>query len=612
MTAPESKLMSAFFAAQALHGSYKDAKAAEDAYRSGNNEEATRYATESILGGAMGVAAGAHAVSEIKLPADKTKPEFLPPEETGIAAPSGTPGSPPTIEGVRPGTTALAPFRPLAPEYNETPIANYRLVYRSPAAKPADVDNAVRSLMTSRESGSPEELAAAAQRLRNLNNSAIGQIRQLPSGESIVYLNRAGLEDLSAGLRGGEPNPDYSLNGVSIRARYIPAILRNLFILNTPHSRELTNLLLRGRGENGDVVVSAVPQKDETLSQALSRLREELNHGWQKQFLDATGNHLPPADDKVLNSQIPQPMRDYLYQMGYPKDDDSEDANRMRVMEASSKMMSGAPGEFALTEDEVAPFLFQYFDAVTKQHGPQALDQLIHTTTLARHMKEDYARARFPNRGTESGGALPGVSAQRTGRNQGGAPTASGSVAPGAGGTTSQPADLTQLNQTRRPQAPAGPSSLAELKEEAEKRAPWLQAAARGYSEREGLPVNTPDYALPDVRAKDIADAYEAMKHTPDDPAVRASYDAMKRDLEKQWDYAVNEMGVKFEPWTKPGQPYKNSAEMAADVDNNHHLYFYQGGDMSADHPLAEIDPKTGYTFNDMLRAVHDLYGHAG
>ena len=32
---------------------------------------------------------------------------------------------------------------------------------------------------------------------------------------------------------------------------------------------------------------------------------------------------------------------------------------------------------------------------------------------------------------------------------------------------------------------------------------------------------------------------------------------------------------------------------------------------MPADHPLAAVDPKTGYTYNDKLRAIHDLYGHA-
>ena len=108
----------------------------------------------------------------------------------------------------------------------------------------------------------------------------------------------------------------------------------------------------------------------------------------------------------------------------------------------------------------------------------------------------------------------------------------------------------------------------------------------------------------------EIADAYEAIKHEPGDPAVKASYDALKKGIDDQWNNAV-EAGVDFEPWSKKGQPYADSAAMKADVDENHHLWFFRGGEMPADHPLAQVDPVTGFTYNDKLRAVHDLYGHA-
>ena len=84
----------------------------------------------------------------------------------------------------------------------------------------------------------------------------------------------------------------------------------------------------------------------------------------------------------------------------------------------------------------------------------------------------------------------------------------------------------------------------------------------------------------------------------------------MKNDIDDQWNFATQKMGITMEPWTEEGQPYKNSKEMAADVKNNHHLYFFQGGDMPADHPLAE-NAGQGLTYNDKLRAVHDLFGHA-
>lgn len=111
-------------------------------------------------------------------------------------------------------------------------------------------------------------------------------------------------------------------------------------------------------------------------------------------------------------------------------------------------------------------------------------------------------------------------------------------------------------------------------------------------------------------QGKQIADAYDAMKHDPENPAVKASYDSLKKGIDDQWNHAQAD-GFKFEPWDKEGQPYANSKEMKADVDNNKHLYFFRGGDMPADHPLAEMDQKTGLTYNDKLRAIHDLYGHA-
>ncbi len=117
--------------------------------------------------------------------------------------------------------------------------------------------------------------------------------------------------------------------------------------------------------------------------------------------------------------------------------------------------------------------------------------------------------------------------------------------------------------------------------------------------------------AMPNPQGTQIADAYAAMTHDPNHPAVRASYEALKNDINNQWDYATQQLGINFEPWGKEGQPYANSKEMMSDVTNNRHLHFFQGGDIPADHPLAETDPVTGLTYNDKFRAVHDLFGHA-
>lgn len=111
-------------------------------------------------------------------------------------------------------------------------------------------------------------------------------------------------------------------------------------------------------------------------------------------------------------------------------------------------------------------------------------------------------------------------------------------------------------------------------------------------------------------QAKEIADEYSKLKHDPSDPEVQKSYESLKNDIDAQWEHATAD-GFKFEPWEKEGQPYANSKEMKKDVDENKHLFFFKGGDIPTDHPLAETDPETGLTYNDKFRAIHDLYGHA-
>lgn len=135
---------------------------------------------------------------------------------------------------------------------------------------------------------------------------------------------------------------------------------------------------------------------------------------------------------------------------------------------------------------------------------------------------------------------------------------------------------------------------------------------AAKYMEDAGIDGETPtDYVKVDVeRAKRIADAYEALEHNPDDPEVAAAYNAMKEETLAQWNF-LKDQGVEFEPWTKEGQPYADSQEMMADVAKGH-LYFFTGGDLPANHPLAEAAPGTdNLTYNDVFRAVHDYFGHA-
>ncbi len=135
---------------------------------------------------------------------------------------------------------------------------------------------------------------------------------------------------------------------------------------------------------------------------------------------------------------------------------------------------------------------------------------------------------------------------------------------------------------------------------------------AAEYTKLHNLPYE-PDHTyakVDEARATKIAKDYDAATHNPNDPKVKESYDAMKRETLDQWNF-LQKKGVKFEAWKGEGQPYKDSAAMLRDVRDNKHLYFFTGGDMPADHPLAEKAPGTPYTYNDVFRAVHDYFGHA-
>ena len=112
-------------------------------------------------------------------------------------------------------------------------------------------------------------------------------------------------------------------------------------------------------------------------------------------------------------------------------------------------------------------------------------------------------------------------------------------------------------------------------------------------------------------RARRIADIYEALPiDDSGNPAVRKAYQHLAKEIEAQWNFARDVMGITFEPWRYEGQPYAtNSAVMCGDVRDNRHLYFFQGGDPHL--LLGKVDPATGLSLNDKFRAIHDLFGHA-
>lgn len=110
-------------------------------------------------------------------------------------------------------------------------------------------------------------------------------------------------------------------------------------------------------------------------------------------------------------------------------------------------------------------------------------------------------------------------------------------------------------------------------------------------------------------RATIIASFYDVLEVDRSyDPVVRGAYKELELELFHQW-YAITDRGYVLEAWTHDGQPYANSREMRDDVRENKHLYFFTGGE---EHPLLNCRwSSTGFTSNEMLRAVHDIFGHA-
>ena len=140
---------------------------------------------------------------------------------------------------------------------------------------------------------------------------------------------------------------------------------------------------------------------------------------------------------------------------------------------------------------------------------------------------------------------------------------------------------------------------------------PYIQAGIQAYNRKYssiGLqPVIEGHYVKVDEdRARKIAQAYEDLPRISWDADI--AYLVLGVEIEQQWDYARDYLGITFEPWTQPGQPYDNSAEMCKDVAENKHLWFFTGGDV---HPFLGEKDKQGLSLNDKFRAVHDLFGHS-
>jgi GNAT superfamily N-acetyltransferase len=148
--------------------------------------------------------------------------------------------------------------------------------------------------------------------------------------------------------------------------------------------------------------------------------------------------------------------------------------------------------------------------------------------------------------------------------------------------------------------------------------------AAANYRKRKGIttPEQTEFARVDPARAKRIAQAFEEMKHEPNNPVVKRAYDAMINETVEQFD-EIQKTGLKIE-FIKPGQkdPYAASPRLAIeDVRKNNHLWVFPTDlGFGSDDKYAKDNPMlrdTGITVdgrrlvaNDVFRIVHDYFGH--
>ena len=158
-----------------------------------------------------------------------------------------------------------------------------------------------------------------------------------------------------------------------------------------------------------------------------------------------------------------------------------------------------------------------------------------------------------------------------------------------------------------------------------------MKDIAAEYMANTGMKYEPPTnyvQADPDLGTR-VAKAFDQMEHNPDDPMVKASYDALKRETLAQYN-ALKDSGLKVD-WIKPGQadPYADKNNLTADirkmhqdVDENNHWWGYPtdlgfGDDQKLDQSRNPMLEPAGIEiggrpvlYNDVFRLVHDLMGH--
>jgi hypothetical protein len=170
------------------------------------------------------------------------------------------------------------------------------------------------------------------------------------------------------------------------------------------------------------------------------------------------------------------------------------------------------------------------------------------------------------------------------------------------------------------------PTKTPPIKKELEGN-PLIQKEAAQYQESIGLPKESlPKIKVSPATGKQIAAAYEAMKHDPNNPAVKSAYDALIKETLDQYQL-VKKMGIipEFIPHGAPNPYPGGSKDVLSDIKKGHlwvfptespeGANFGSGEDKFAGNPLLqktnEYVGDKQLVANDVFRIVHDIFGHA-
>lgn len=144
---------------------------------------------------------------------------------------------------------------------------------------------------------------------------------------------------------------------------------------------------------------------------------------------------------------------------------------------------------------------------------------------------------------------------------------------------------------------------------------------AKGIEEGPGSNITK----LDTDRAMKIADAYDQMEDTPNDPEVQKAYQKLADETLDQFN-AITDKGYTVELWEGEGEPYANSEEMIKDLKDNKHMYIFSTEQGFGDNAITDEQRKQNklledskfkdkngkpLLYNDLFRFVHDFFGHS-